>query len=307
MRKSWIRWTSACLMAALLMTSAVPVSSGAAAKEYVLSESPLEAQAREWVSELAGDTPSGDGGTSFSEWRDATLAVSPLGPGTHSWLVLLKKKDKTVGYLVVHAREEGGFLLGEYGTGSFPPYSEQSLQLSRLQAQPAAASKTHPERLYVHPLQAAWKLTSSGVERYWDAWTGESLPVDADGWSKQAEATSDIAAVYGLSDEHGLLAERLSMASFDPYITLPWLTKKPIALSGGENRFVWLTAAVDNNKRLRYTAKSYERKLRQVWSVVGYDRWDDGQLYLALDNDEDDADRRYIPVELLAALGQFYR
>lgn len=271
-----------------------------AAAANPLSDTPLETQAKEWINALAAD---GGKSSPFAAWKNASLETVPVGPGTHSWLVLVKDKQLTLGYLIIHAKEEGGFALGEYGTGEWPLFNEQALNLSDIQLQTTAITKT--ERVYVHPLQHAWKVSSGTQVYYMDAITGEMLPANDKSWRTQAES-ADAVLPTGLADSHGIITASLAFPSFNPYETLPWLTRKPISIQGASQLAV-LLKGLNKDQKVRYTTESFDNKYRAVWSVVGYALWSDESLYVALDTDEDGVDRRYIPAEWLLALGSFYK
>ncbi|MHA7963816.1 hypothetical protein ACX93W_06690 [Paenibacillus sp. CAU 1782] len=312
-RKNRTKKLAASIAASLLFSLMAPYASADVAKSddlpkaapvyYALSETPLESQAKEWIGSLIED---GGKTSPFSGWRNATLETSPLGPGTHSWIVLVKKKAETLGYLIIHAKEEGGFQLGEYGTGEWPLFNEHSLKLTGIQLQPAAKSRS--ERVYIHPLLNAWRITDGSNVHYMDAVTGEMLPADEEGWTKQSQKAEDGLAGdrAGTGDTHGKLAASLVVPSFNPYETLPWLTRKPLNLDGPD-KLAAILNGLTKEQKLRYTTLSFENKYRAVWSVVGFNRWSDDQLYVALDSDEEGTDRRYIPAEWLLAMGDFYK
>lgn len=304
MSKFRIKTFVSCLFAATLLLSASyhgPYASAEAAlmaAPLTADESKVKEQARAWVDELSSKSR-------YSSWKQAELTVTALGPGTHSWLVQLTSKSRDIiGYLVINAVEEGGFQLGEYGTGSYPLFNEQSLRLSLLQLE---LIQYKAERVYGDPLHAAWRITSNRKIYYTDGMSGEGLPV-----AKDSEWKDELGRVNGINEnKHGVLASHAKLsssfglvASFDPYARMPWLTKQPLKLDAP--RYSVILQAIKDKKQLRYTTESYKGKLRQVWSVVGYDSWGGDQLFLALDTDEDGADRRYIPVGLLLEQGKFY-
>ena len=290
-----------CLVAASLLMSVVhygSVASNIAAASEVesIQQSDVLKQARIWVDELSAEAR-------YSAWRQAKLSVSALGPGMHSWLVQLQDKHTIVGYLVIHATVDGGFQLGEYGTGSYPLFNEQSLQFSLLQLD---LPQYKAERVYGDALHAAWRITAKQAVYYADAMSGESLPIADDlEWQEELGSAFDPdEKKHGLPASHAKLSSSFGLiASFDPYGRMPWLTKQPLIPEAP--RYSSLLQAIKNKKQLRYTTESYKGKLRQVWSVVGYDLWDGDQLFLALDSDEDESDRRYLPVTLLLAQGKF--
>ncbi|MBH5316956.1 hypothetical protein I6N90_03940 [Paenibacillus sp. GSMTC-2017] len=299
MRKLLIRWTTVAVLSTVLLAASsppVPIAALSVLEVSISAETTLESQAQSWVDELASKSD-------YSEWKSATLAISPLGPGTHSWLVLLTKKETIVGYLVVNATEDGKFQLGEYGIGEYPLFNEQSLQLSLLQLE-LINQPNQAEKVYVHPLQAAWRITSKKAVYYRDANSGEDLPEYNINWDKPA-GDNELENRHGLLSSHAKLAHYRSIGSFDPYGRMPWLTKKPIAIQS--NDYSTIVTAIKNKKQLRYTYVSEDNSYRAVWSVVGYDEWENGELFVALDTDEDSSDRRYIPMALLVEKGKFYR
>lgn len=71
----------------------------------------LQAFTRQTISQLSADAP-------FKEWKDAVTEVYPLGPGTRSWLVNVMHSGQRIGYLIISAADQGGYLLSEYGAGT---------------------------------------------------------------------------------------------------------------------------------------------------------------------------------------------
>ncbi|MNR34166.1 hypothetical protein D3C85_1519130 [compost metagenome] len=141
-----------------------------------------------------------------------------------------------------------------------------------------------------------------------DAVTGEMLPADDEEWGKQREQAENrlTGELAGTGDTHGKLAASLVVPSFNPYETLPWLTRKPLKLDEPD-KLAAILNGLTKDQKMRYTTVSFENKYRAVWSVVGFNRWSDNQLYVALDSDEEGTDRRYIPAEWLLAMGDFYK
>ncbi len=309
MRKSWKIATAASMLAVMLS-----LSSGAYAQSmtatYSASTPPgqqtvtLKAQARIWADEL-----SRSGDESFRKWQGAWISTAPLGPGTHSWLVLLKQNQTTVGYMIVHAKDAGGYVLGEYGVGQYPPFSAQSLKTS-LDKLGLTEASMQARRVYVNPLQAAWQIKSgtgtSGAANvhYTDAYSGEELPVDSAGWYKLSNK-ADSAKKHGLAIAHASVETTSSMPAFDPYGRFPWLTSSPYSISSHPASFI--QAAVNRSEELRYVSETFEGKMLYVWSVTGYTEWSNGELFIALASEESADDRRYIPASLLMASGEFYR
>jgi hypothetical protein len=299
MRKQTIKRTAALVLAALVLYSgSLPARTDAAttASQAAKTYEPVTDQAQLYVNELA-EQPS------FDNWKGAKLDISPLGPGTHSWLVIVKQSGESVGYLVIQAKEDGGYKLGEYGIGSRPLFSAQTLSFSVKQLGETRTKKV-VEPLYSHPLLTAWKITADGLTTIADAASGELLPVTSANWTKAAEAP--LSSVPGIeAPPETKLMKAIILPSFPPYGKMPWLTDKPLKLKADSHRE--LLSAINNKEQLRYTAELFFGEMLYVWSVVGYSKWDNSQVYVALEADDDGTSRRYIPLPLLLALGHFYR
>lgn len=263
-----------------------------------VAEAELERKAREFARELAAQPP-------FAQWSEAELAISALGPGTHGWLVLVKSQKKIVGYMVLHATETGGYQLGEYGIGGQPLFSLESLQFSKLKlALPKPADKV--ERIYVHPLLAAWKHTSGESVYYTDAASGEELPVNDMSWDAAAKAEYAETKFIGMqTDTVHKLQKSQSLPSFNPFAKLPWLTDAPLEID--PVKYSSLLIRINAKEQLRYVAERFDDEMLYAWSVVGYHNWSGGQAYIALEAQEESGLRRFIPLQLLLGLGSFYR
>ncbi|CAM4198885.1 hypothetical protein L1N85_15700 [Paenibacillus alkaliterrae] len=301
MRKPFIKLTAACVLTALVIYSGglqqqAATAAANAAEKPTAAYQPVEQQAKLFVDELA-EQPD------FNSWKQASLHVSPIGPGTHSWLVLVKQTNETVGYLVIHAVEKGGYQLGEYGISSHPLFDEQTLTRSVRQLE-LLKPASDIEPLYVHPLLAAWKVTAEQDTYYTDAASGELLPVQTNDWAA-ASSSKLMEAGRKQAPASAKLLKHVSLPSFNPYGLMPWLTKTPIQLS--TSSYWGLFAKLNNKEQLRYTAELFEGQMMYVWSVVGYNKWNSGHLYIALEAGEDGTDRRYVPLLLLLELGHFYR
>ncbi|WP_424768957.1 hypothetical protein [Paenibacillus sp. sgz302251] len=296
MRKLFVKITAACLLAAIaLYAGALQARQPIAAAPASVTQ-PLQQQVRHWVDELA-EQPH------FTEWKRASLHISPIGPGTHSWLVLVKHNNDTIGYLVVNAIEQGGYQLGEYGTGNHPIFDQQTLSRSIKQLelmQPAEQI----EALYVHPLLAAWKVTVKQEIFYTDAASGELLPVQPADWLAQASVSLNHPDKEQAPATANLL-KHVTLSSFDRFAKLPWLTKEPLHVN--TSSYSSLFKSLNNKEQLRYAAELFDGQMLYVWSVVGYNKWDNDHLYLALEEGLDGTERRYIPLQLLLELGHFYR
>ncbi|MFC4777275.1 hypothetical protein ACFO9Q_10825 [Paenibacillus sp. GCM10023252] len=282
----------------------------------------LQQHVERWIGQLSKND-------AFHAWRGAGYETSPLGPGTHSWLVLVKQKKVTVGYLVVQALDDGGLSLGEYGLGSHPLYDAIVLRgaIERLELERAPLSAV---REYVHPLLAVWKVkTDSDSFEYADAASGEWLPLGEELWKETRLAEANVLG-DGLRSLTAALTTMRTNEPFDVYDRMPWLTASPLSLSmdaegsgrsagrgagggaggeaGGQAEVSFtLPALLDSDEQIRYAAERYEGTALFVWSVIGYHGWNEGTVYAALQSSGEEDHVRYIPLTLLARLGSFYR
>ncbi|WP_341282067.1 hypothetical protein [Paenibacillus sp. FSL H8-0537] len=287
----------ALLLSAILWTSSLQLQQAAAMPELEQADhASLLAHVEAWTAQLAAQP-------AFKSWQGATLDISALGPGTHSWMASVIQHKKTVGYLVVHATESGGYILGEYGLGDYL-YSLTTLQqsLQRLELIPSAITSTP---LYIHPLLSVWKISGKATA-YTDAMSGEALPLTAPLWD--AEASEELKLIHNEApmEVTASIAKAVSNPSFSPYEKLQWLTDAPVGKAESKGSLNALLI-LDKKKHLTYTAARFNGDMLYVWSATGYHSWNNGAVYVALETDELGESRRYVPLSLLAELGDFYR
>ncbi|MBJ6364292.1 hypothetical protein ACFOQM_24030 [Paenibacillus sp. GCM10012307] len=306
MKKKWVSY----LTATVLLFTSITVVQGSYMKAASSSPPPvpseLEAQATIWKREIARQEP-------FQSWKTAQTDISALGPGTHSWLVNLNLDGKIVGYMIIHARPEGGYQLGEYGLGDEPLYSYQSLyrslvqlaiipSVSSLESGQAGKVADHvAEQIYVDPLHAVWKVepeSQSGDSKviYVDAKTAEQLPYTDQ--LPKARAKSVQTPLDTTKTENVIaISHAAYLPEFDAYDSFPWLTKAPLDVLQKS-----LAKQLDQNKRLIFTSEPWDSALRYVWAVNSYHLWNDNQLYVGVDQNG----LRYIPFNSLVSHGSFY-
>lgn len=255
--------------------------------------SKLERQVKEWVTRLAEQNP-------FAAWQTADPQIEALGPGTHGWLVLFTKEGKNIGYMVVHAVTDGSFRLGEYGLGPNTLFSHQLLKQSLIDNGLISADQSDlftAAKHYVHPFAAAWEVRI-GEETYWlDAKTAELLPVNSATWNK---IFPDNKLLFtGSKVGSRVKAIRLNN-SFDAYERLPWLTKEaPFAVKDAMK----LQNRLNGKQHLRYVTEPFGDLMLYAVPVIGYQRWSNGRLDLAIDMEG----TRFIPLSALQGKGLFYR
>ncbi|GMK42877.1 hypothetical protein PghCCS26_00040 [Paenibacillus glycanilyticus] len=295
--KKWIRQTViAALVVSTFLVTAQSLQAESMPSVTAQQETELQSAVRGWMDELA-KLPE------FKAWSHAEFTVSPLGPGTHSWIAIVKDKGQPAGYLVVQAKENGGFALGEYGTGEYL-FDQTTLHQSLAQLELLSSLPNTNQALYIHPLLAVWDVNGSAENTYLDGMSGEWLPLQKATLEKTAKAEEGLAARYALQG-NTLIQRAVKSRSFDPYSEMPWLTEKPIPASAEDTSIV--LKALSSMTPLRFTVERFNKEMLYVWSVTGYHSWGDGNVYAALETDELGSSTRYIPLKLLAELGHFYR
>lgn len=261
----------------------------------------LEKHIRAWVDALSAQEP-------FRAWKDARPRVEPLGPGTHGWLVTLteRRTRQPVGYLVVYADPDadGGFRLGEYGTGTAPLFGEPVLRRSlRANGYLPPSGEYAAVRAYRHPFAAAWKVRIGG-ETYWmDAKTGEELPLDDRAWAQTAEADRDRIGrpdgIPSVSPGEKVTAVHLNDV-FDPYERLPWLTGEA-ALSA--DPAAPLLKRLETGLPVRFVSEPFGGLMLYALPVIGYVAWSGGRVDLVFDQNGP----RVVPLDTMRRLGNFYK
>ena len=301
------RMTRSLGLAILLIATLLGSTAGSA---YAVPETApqgdaLRAQLAAWAKGLAGEP-------GFGSFAQAVIEVTPLGPGTHSWLALLREpgKPNVVGYMVVHAVQSGGYQLGEYGLGDYHPFAEQTLRLGLARLGLIDRHNKQPlrlERLYPNAMLAAWRITAPGpgtpAVYYLDAKTGEELPADDLAWQEQlrtleADEAAGTAAPRAASAFHAAVSTA-SGESFDPYERMPWLTRPPLAHQDAGELAVRLQAGAE----LRLTFDWFDGGYLHVLPIAAVQSWDDGASYVAVDQEG----LRFLPYDgLVQPYGSIY-
>ncbi|GGG22085.1 hypothetical protein [Paenibacillus abyssi] len=310
------KWIPIYAAAVLLFTSLHPVYAARnehppAIKSALSADNGLKQQVDLWVNELSKQPP-------FEDWKSAEYHISALGPGTHGWLITFTADNAPLGYMVVHAKPEGGYQLGEYGYGKEPLFTLQPLYSSMVQLEliPSTYPKRLPqnnnhnplfelEQMYLSPLLAVWKVTMRQEQKtvhYFDAKTGEYLPISEKEWDKADQSVkktihAEISSKKPASPISTIVAKQLNPA-FDVYERFPWLTKPPIK----GNVINEVSLLLEQRKKVWYSAEPYGKTVRYVWPVIGYQQWDDGRLYIAVAQEG----ARFIPSHVLTGAGSFY-
>ncbi|WP_068609895.1 hypothetical protein [Paenibacillus swuensis] len=244
----------------------------------------------------------------FENWNNAEIHITTLGPGTHGWLVLLTQRGIDVGYLVITADDSGMLKLAEYGRGGTSLFSPVKLYASMLQQEliPSNMSYTdfrssptyQSERYYFSALQSLWKVTVSGAGGepwFLDGKTGEILPL----------TMKDLKAVIPAKENPSKANVKLSQPSslllptFDPYARLPWVKKPALTYENFED----VQKRLNQRDKIMYTAEYWDRSIRYVFPVTGYESRPDETPYLIVEQDG----LRYLPFHSVSEQGKFYK
>lgn len=273
----------------------------------VPSPESLQDFTRRTIRKLSADAP-------FTAWAGAGAEYFPLGPGTHSWLVNVVNGESRIGYLVISATEQGGYMLSEYGAGSYGlPYSLQDLRQFLVQQELIPSSytgKLELTALYA-PMLPLWKLTMDQTTLYINASVLQVIP-----WSlSQAEAVlkntfDETSSLSSLDTGRSPLPAYRSGGQDDPYADLLWLTSpalKPVSIDS-------IAALLATGGSLAFQAAGRNDTLGSPFMVTGYQSWrlssgSKGEsprpaIVYALSGPEG---RRYLPLAALLENGTFHK
>ncbi len=252
---------------------------------------------RSWVDALAGEP-------GFESWSAASWTIYPLGPGTHSWVVLLQADAQEVGYLVLTA-DGDGYRLQEYGQGEYPLFSMNTLHRSL--AQRGLISESNPSmtifRIYAAPLQGVWRIDGAADEPlYLDAKTGEELP-PLNTWEQEQQSGTDgpsSAYTISVAEQPGSLKHTLIKMSFDPFLKPVWLKGSPQP----ELDFTtWKAGPISSEETpVTYLGKWYGGIALYPLPATGFHEWSHAGPFIRLEHEG----ARYVPYAAAVKLGRFY-
>lgn len=295
-------------------TPAVPVNKvaiGQASEQAVAKQLPqdisdaanLKAAIQDWITVLAKNS-------GFEVWKKAKWESLPVGPGTHSWLVVIREDRFEVGYLIVGAMEDGKhYKLLEYGLGPQPLFSLNTLYQSMMQQaliDPtltfiAFTEKTAwiKEGFYLSTLENFWRVTHGSEVYYLDAKSGELILNDIDPLEKSTQILELAASADELINQMPIQQKESTVrASYDPFEKLSWVNGRPLLIASIED----LKLAIHDHPKLTYRSKLYQSSLIHPFAITGYQVWNGGQAYISLD----DEGARYIPLSSLLQAGAFF-
>lgn len=260
--------------------------------------SPLEDFSKDVLSELSHQAE-------FQDWNHATITYYPLGPGTHGWLAAVSQGNRQIGYLIFTARENGGFMLSEYGSEESMPYSYEDLHRRLVQESIIPSASEIPESVKIEAeytsMLPVWKVTPRGKKSlYINALTAELLPVSD-------TAVGKVKLPQGMSSGQSLHLESASLSSgkerSDPYDNLLWLTAPRLNVSHDSDL---LQAISIHDDSLIFMSPGHNAAYGAPFSITGLQTWslakeDATVLYVATGT----GGSRYLPLSMLLDTGEF--
>ena len=269
----------------------------------------LQAFTRQTISQLSADAP-------FKEWKDAGTEVYPLGPGTRSWLVNVMSSGQRIGYLIISAADQGGYLLSEYGAGTDGlPYSMTELRQYLVQQGliPSNSSGAIRVTALYAPMLPVWKITTENRTLYLNAAVLETLP-----WSpSQADSilNTRLDGASALSSSPGQTRTPLpalrSGGEDDPYADLLWLTSPGLKTLNGAS----LSALLQERGSLAFQSSGHNDTLGAPFMITGSQSW----LRPGASRDQGSTEAavvyaaagpggiRYLPLSALQKAGTFHK
>ncbi|GIO95958.1 hypothetical protein J14TS5_10440 [Paenibacillus lautus] len=268
--------------------------------------------AEETVAQLSAHAP-------FTTWDEAKLEFTPLGPGTHGWLVTISAEGLPQGYMIISAGEDGGYILSEYGIGSTLPYSQAPLK-ERLAAEGLVkAEGSLPQGSIVRKLydvSPVWQVQLPGKKPiYFSALNSEALPDEP----QPTHSTTKPVSVSLPDASKGLVASSTSNHwyagtpfiatgdSIDPYDNLLWLTSSDLTTRSSAD----LRNLLQEHSTLIFKSKKGNAAYGAPFNLTGWHRWSSGNqenpaaLYVSVPLRNTDT-LRFLPASRLIGQGQFY-
>lgn len=250
----------------------------------------------------------------FKAWKDAAVEYFPLGPGTHSWLVNVMKGEQRIGYMIITATEDGGYMLSEYGAGTYGlPYSLIELRQFLVQEglMTSSFSGTIQLTALYAPLLPVWKISIDDQTLFINASVLEILP-----WSlsKAEEAVKGkLTETEVITTQNNGLSPRSAFNSGgtdDPYENIMWLTSPKLDSVKGDN----ITELIRTTKSLAFQASDKNELVGAPFMITGYQSWEPAPGRVQAKNNKPTIyaasgpeGKRYLPLSTLQANGTLHK
>lgn len=312
---SVILFTAAFVPASSISHAAASPTTSVKQWTYTNAPNKLEAFAEQTIEDLTEHLP-------FKSWQDANLDYTPLGPGTHSWLVTIEDNTKPLGYLIITSDDMGGYVLSEYGIGSELPYSLAPLEdtlvkVGLLKVNPKMSSSAPPslpkgsivEALY-SPISPYFKVTLKGkAPIYVHAVTFDIMDdPNIDKLPKSLTLKNGTDLLKSSSEAWLPSSVIRTDGEPDPYQNLHWLTSPALSIKNGDDIIDLLSPG--NRKSLVFTVKDHNAAFGAPFNLTGWQSWStSGKLrpqaiYVTVPQRNTDL-IRFVPVVNLIGTGKF--
>ncbi|MGG3282325.1 hypothetical protein [Paenibacillus solani] len=253
----------------------------------------------------------------FTTWDEAELAVTPLGPGTHGWLVTITENGLPQGYMIISASEDGGYVLSEYGIGPTLPFSQAPLN-ERLAAEGLLkGGTTLPAGSIVRKLydvSPVWQVELPGKKPlYYSALNSELLPdqlplTQTSATSVSLPSLAKGAVVSTVSGTwRSATPSTSSVGEQDPYDNLLWLTSAPLEAGNSTD----LLHLLEERSTLIFRSAAHNAAFGSPFQLNGWQSWSSGNnekpsaIYVSVPLRNSDT-LRYLPASRLLEEGVFY-
>ncbi|OAB32834.1 hypothetical protein [Paenibacillus glacialis] len=250
----------------------------------------------------------------FSSWTHSELQYFPLGPGTHSWLVMVSQDQKELGYLIFTAKNTNTqeYILSEYGTSPSVPYDLMALHqtLAELDMISTSSSKhAHPtniEPLYA-PLLPLWKVSFGHQETlYLNALTMDVLPWDESHLKKLNQQTTELTdARFSSKDDSFTSSQVVSRkGQKDPLDNLMWITTTPLSVFSDLD----FESYINKHHSLIFTSPNRNDDVGGPFAISGFQKWNSsqGETHPMVYAGTGLTGHRYVPFSILLNKGEFH-
>lgn len=254
----------------------------------------------------------------FTTWDEAELAFTPLGPGTHGWLVTIEENGLPQGYMIISASEDGGYVLSEYGIGPTLPFSQAPLN-ERLAAEGLLkGGTTLPAGSIVRKLydvSPVWQVELPGKKPvYFSALNSEPLPdqpplarTSATPVSISPLAQEAVVSSTGAGTWKSAAPSTSAGGEQDPYDNLLWLASSPLEAKNSTE----LLYLLEERSSLIFRSAAHNAAFGSPFQLNGWQSWSIGNnekscaVYVSVPMRNSDT-LRYLPASWLLEQGVFY-
>ncbi|AUM64544.1 hypothetical protein C0R09_08400 [Brevibacillus laterosporus] len=225
----------------------------------------------------------------FKAWKQASIEIQALGPGSHEWLVTIKEKDKPLGYMIVTESQETAkqvtpeFVLMEYGLGEYTLFDQK------------LAPKDAKAELYYDGFTSYWRIPIADTHEYIDAKSGEKFPSRL----KPDPSVMHRIASQKLVDKEAqlTLSRTLLSTETDPFSRIDWLTARVNRPTTPKQELTYLLTQKPNEP-IVITADLFEKEVMAPFTIGTVHLWDN-EPYIGVW----DSGLRFLPYSYIEQVG----